>query len=305
MKFLKHITIKVKATYTVSNIESEYRFSTCCETHIPSIPSKKGVKKAISKGELRLNNEKVEGGRWLKEGDIITYVDLEKTPPKEYHLKLDIIFEDEFLAVIFKPAGINVSGNKFKTIQNALLYNITPSKEVDALDWPLPVHRLDNQTSGLLLIAKTKTARVKLGQAFEEKTILKKYQALVIGKTEGSGEINSKIEDKSSQSLYKLIDFVPSLKNGLLSLIELEPKTGRTHQLRIHCASIGKPILGDKLYGKEGMILKNKGLFLCATHLSFKHPINQKELNFEVPTPHKFLKRLENEKRRFTEYNLK
>lgn len=302
MKFLKPITIKIKSTHIIEQVKTEFRFSSYCEQYISVIPSKKGVKKAISKGELRLNGEKVEGGRWLKEGDVITLVDLERTPPKEYHLKLDIVFEDEHLAVIFKPAGISVSGNQFKTIQNALLYNILPSKEIDALDWPLPVHRLDNQTSGLLLIAKTKLARIKLGQAFEEKTIYKKYQAVVIGKSNHSGEINSDVDDKSSQSFYNLLDVVPSLKNDFLSLIELEPKTGRTHQLRIHCASIGHPILGDKLYGNEGMILKNKGLFLCATTISFKHPFTQKELTFSVPTPHKFLKRMENEKRRFSDF---
>jgi 23S rRNA pseudouridine1911/1915/1917 synthase len=303
LKYLRRTTIKIKSTYNVSQIESKYRFSNYCETHISVIPSKKGIKKAISKGELRLNGEKVEGGRWLKEGDIISFVDLEKTPPKEYHLKLDIIFEDEHLAVIFKPAGISVSGNLFKTIQNALLYNIKISKEPDALDWPLPVHRLDNQTSGLLLIAKTKLARVKLGQAFESKTILKKYQAVIIGKTNNSGEINTDVDDKSSQSHYKLIDSVPSLKNEFLSLIELEPKTGRTHQLRIHCASINHPILGDKLYGDEGMILKNKGLFLCATTISFNHPYSLQDLTFSTPTPHKFLKRMDNEKRRFLDFN--
>ena len=207
------------------------------------------------------------------------------------------------MAVIFKPAGISVSGNLFKTIQNALLYNITSSKEVDALDWPLPVHRLDNQTSGLLLIAKTKLARVKLGQAFENKTVLKKYQAVVIGKTQGSGQMNTNVDNKPSQSHYKLIASVPSLKNQFLSLIELEPKTGRTHQLRIHCTSINHPILGDKLYGNEGMILKNKGLFLCATSISFKHPFTEEDLNFSTPTPHKFLKRMENEKRRYLDFN--
>jgi 23S rRNA pseudouridine1911/1915/1917 synthase len=290
LKYLRRTTIKIKSTYNVSQIESKYRFSNYCETHISVIPSKKGIKKAISKGELRLNGE-------------ISFVDLEKTPPKEYHLKLDIIFEDEHLAVIFKPAGISVSGNLFKTIQNALLYNIKISKEPDALDWPLPVHRLDNQTSGLLLIAKTKLARVKLGQAFESKTILKKYQAVIIGKTNNSGEINTDVDDKSSQSHYKLIDSVPSLKNEFLSLIELEPKTGRTHQLRIHCASINHPILGDKLYGDEGMILKNKGLFLCATTISFNHPYSLQDLTFSTPTPHKFLKRMDNEKRRFLDFN--
>ena len=215
---------------------------------------------------------------------------------------LDVIFEDEDLAVIFKPAGINVSGNQFKTIQNALLFNINPSTKIDALDWPLPVHRLDNQTSGLLLIAKTKLARVKLGQAFEKKTVLKKYTAVVIGDLRDSGEINLPIDGKQSLSFYTSMSVVPSLKNGDLSLLELIPKTGRTHQLRIHCASINHPILGDKLYGKNGLILKNKGLFLCAVSLDFKHPVTKQIITFEVPTPHKFIKRMENEKRRYLEY---
>ena len=81
--------------------------------------------------------------------------------------------------------------------------------------------------------------------------------------------------------------------------MELHPKTGRTHQLRIHCASIGHPILGDKIHGKKGLILKIKGLFLCATSISFKHPFTQENLKFSVDTPHKFMKRLENEERRF------
>jgi len=302
LKFLKYITIKIKATYTVKEVESKCRFNTYCENHISVIPSKKGVKKAISKGEVRLNGKKVEGGRWLQNGDVITFVDLENTPPKTYHLKLDVIFEDEDLAVIFKPAGINVSGNQFKTIQNALLFNINPSTKIDALDWPLPVHRLDNQTSGLLLIAKTKLARVKLGQAFEKKTVLKKYTAVVIGDLRDSGEINLPIDGKQSLSFYTSMSVVPSLKNGDLSLLELIPKTGRTHQLRIHCASINHPILGDKLYGKNGLILKNKGLFLCAVSLDFKHPVTKQIITFEVPTPHKFIKRMENEKRRYLEY---
>ena len=287
--FVTKIIIKIKSTYQVRNIEVETRFSAYCELYIIEIPSKKGIKKAISKGELQLNGSKVEGGRWLKEDDVITFVDLELTPPKSYHLKLDIIFEDEDLAVIFKPAGINVSGNQFKTIQNALLYNITPSTNNDALNWPLPVHRLDNQTSGLLIIAKSKLARVKLGQAFENKI----------------GEASVDIEGKQSLSTYIRLKVVRSLKNEFLSLIELSPKTGRTHQLRIHCASLGFPILGDKLYGVEGMVLKNKGLFLCATGIAFLHPVTNVKLNFSVDTPYKFLKRLSSESERFQNYSNK
>lgn len=214
-------------------------------------------------------------------------------------LKLSIIFQDDDLAVIIKPAGINVSGNQFKTVQNALPHNLTPSPKNDKLPYPLPVHRLDNQTSGLLLIAKTKTARIKLGRDFENKSITKKYHAILIGKLVGSGQISTTIATKKSLSLYHSLRTVPSLKNRWLTLIELTPITGRTHQLRIHCAQKGYPILGDKLYGNEGMILRKKGLFLAATSLKFNHPISNEPLTFEIPLPHKFIKRLENEKRRF------
>jgi len=226
-------------------------------------------------------------------------VDLELTPPKAYHLSLEIIHEDDDIAVILKPAGINVSGNQFKTIQNALLYNLKESTKADKLPWPLPVHRLDNQTSGLLIIAKTKTSRIRLGRAFEKREIQKKYHALVIGNLEENGTINTPIENKSSTSHFSKIATVPSLKNTFLSLVELAPVTGRTHQLRIHCAAIGFPILGDKIYGEEGMVLKHKGLFLSAVSLEFSHPIDGHKISLQIPTPLKFIRRMENEKRRF------
>ncbi len=206
-------SMQIKETHIVKSIEKPIRFNTYCEQNIDFIPSRKGVKKAIKKGELLLNGEKTEGGKWLKNGDCITWIDLELTPPKTYNLSLTIVYEDEDLAVIIKPAGINVSGNAFKTIQNALLFNLTESKKRDKLPWPLPTHRLDNQTSGLLLIAKTKTARVKLGQAFEHKTIHKTYHALVIGKTEDKGSISVPVDHKSSFSEFERLDVVPSLKN--------------------------------------------------------------------------------------------
>ncbi len=275
------------------------RLNEFCESFVTEIKSRKGVKKAIKRGEVLLNDKKAEGGEWLVSGDEIALVDTELTPPKTYYLKLDVVFEDEDLAVIVKPAGITVSGNQFKTIQNALAPNLKLSAKEDKLPWALPVHRLDNQTSGLLIVAKTKTARVRLGQAFESKKIQKTYCALVIGKPEKEGMVELPIDGKKSTSLYKLIETVPSLKSSYLSLLELKPLTGRTHQLRIHCAHLGTPILGDKIYGKEGMILKNKGLFLAAVGLLFEHPVTNKKMTFALPIPHKFMKRMENESRRF------
>jgi len=244
----------------------------------------------------------VEGGRYLSINDTITLVDLERTPPKPYPLILPILFEDDFIAIIHKPAGISVSGNYYKTIQNALVYNIAPSIQNDALPWALPVHRLDHQTQGLLIVAKTKTARIELGKAFENKTIVKTYQAIVIGDTLEEGSINFDVDNKPSLTTYKRLKSVPSLKSGTLTLLELYPKTGRTHQIRIHCSKSGFPILGDKLYGKPHLILKGKGLFLVATALKFHHPITKAYLSFNIPTPYKFIKRLNNEIKRFEVY---
>jgi tRNA pseudouridine65 synthase/23S rRNA pseudouridine1911/1915/1917 synthase len=303
LKFSNLFTIKIIKTHIVSIINLTTRLNTYCEK-IEILPSRKGIKKAISKGEILLNHKKVEGGRFLKQGDIIELVDLENTLPKTYHLRLSVIYEDDYIAVIKKPAGINVSGNKFKTVQNALMFNLNKSTQIDALPWALPVHRLDNQTQGLLMIAKTKTARVKLGQAFENKSIKKTYQAVVIGKPKKQDTIKLTIDGKHSITYYNLLKTVNSLKNGFLSLIELCPQTGRTHQLRIHCSKSGFPILGDKLYGKEGLILKHKGLFLCATELKFNHPITMVPLCFSIKTPHKFIQRLDNEERRYNQNKL-
>ncbi len=230
-------------------------------------------------------------------------VDLEDTPPKPYHLKLEIVFEDNDLAIINKPAGISVSGNQFKTIQNAILFNIETPKTKDALKWPLPVHRLDNQTSGLLIIAKTKTARVRLGQAFENKTIEKTYHAIVMGDITSTVQINNPIENKKAQTDFRKITTVPSLKSGKLTLISASPKTGRTHQIRLHCQSMNTPVLGDKLYGKPNLILKHKGLFLAATALKFPHPISKETLRIEIPIPKKFHNRLKNEERRYKTFH--
>lgn len=245
-----------------------------------------------------MNGEKTEGGRWLNEGDCITWVESENKPPKIYPLDLSIIYEDNYIAIIEKPAGICVSGNQYKTVYNALGHNLIPSTAIDALPWPLPAHRLDNQTRGLLLIAKTAGARIKLGHDFECKAIHKIYHALVVGKPEKKGEIKVDIDEKKAQTSYELISYTPACKGGYLSLLKLTPHTGRTHQLRIHCAHIGSPILGDSLYSKEELLLKNKGLFLAATGIRLSHPITGDHLSFDTAIPEKFCKRMTYEKRR-------
>lgn len=269
----------------------------------PTIPSRKGIKKAISREEIIVDGEKTTTGLWIKPGHKIELLESSINPPKEYNLYLEVVYEDEYFAVINKPAGIPVSGNRFRTIQNALIGNIKISEELDALRWPKPVHRLDSPTSGLLIIAKTASTLVKLGQLFENKEIQKKYAAIVIGKTPEKGVIDFEIEGLKSWTEYQLNCFVPSLRNEYLSLVELSPKTGRTHQLRIHLSKLGFPILGDKLYGKKGEIFQGKGLFLSAVELKFVHPITDEYLIIKADLPLKFKSLLERENRRWEKYN--
>lgn len=264
-----------------------------------AIPTRKGVKKAIKKGAIYVNGEVGNTGTWVRKGDEVVLYDLDESPSKVYEFDLPIVFEDEDIAVINKSGGIAVSGNFFKTVQNALPYNLTKSKAIDALSIPRPVHRIDAATCGLLLIAKTKSAHLHLSKQFEQKTIQKQYQAIAIGQLPERGQIDTPIDGKPSTTVYETIEVVPSLKNEFLTFVNLYPITGRTHQLRKHLAEINHPILGDKLYGKEGLILWKKGLFLCAMALKFQHPKTGEPIQIRIEPPNKFHIILEREASRY------
>lgn len=191
--------------------------------------------------------------------------------------------------MVHKPAGIQVSGNSFKTVANALSQNLNRSRLLDAAI-PQPVHRLDYATTGILLAGKTSSSIRELNKLFEDKAITKTYYAITIGAMEKDGIINSPISDKQSTSHYRVIESVASERFGQLNLVELKPATGRRHQLRIHLASIGNPILGDKDYGTEGLILNGKGLYLHAYSLAFQHPVAKKAVYQQDKLPDRFKK---------------
>lgn len=236
-------------------------------------------------------------------GQVIDLLATPQSQPKLFELHLEVLYEDNFMAAIHKPAGFSVSGNTYKTIYNALPFNLQKSTEPDALPWPTPVHRLDNQTSGILLIAKTKTAQIALGNQFKNHTIQKKYCAVVIGKVLRNGKINSPIEDKTAETDFEVVNVVNSLRYEYLSLLNVFPKTGRTHQIRIHLSNIGHPVFGDKLYVEEKLLHRGKGLFLCACEISFLHPKSSEEMAIKIATPHKFESLLLREQRRWLNYN--
>lgn len=291
--------MNIRKRHTVESLTTPTRLYDYIHQNFDEFLSRKGVKKALKRNEFKLNSRLASGAEWLNKKDTIEWLEIDHNPPKPYSLDIEIVFEDDHLAVINKPAGIATSGNQHRTIQNAIIGLLKVSTESDKLNWPKPVHRLDNQTSGLLIIAKTSSAIIELSRQFEEKVVQKTYHAIVIGAPQNSGVITEPIDGKEAITEFETIKTVSSLKFGSLSLIKLNPKTGRTHQLRIHLSNLGFPILGDKLYCKDKPLLHGKGLFLCSNKVSIKHPTNEEVLSLSIDIPYKFEKRLENENIRF------
>lgn len=252
--------------------------------------TKSALKKALKKQYINVNGKIATSATYITGGETIKLnIPEEKVPKKKLDFQLKVLFEDEHLALIHKPAGILVSGNKFKTIANALPQNLHPGKHPDATK-PQPVHRLDYETTGVLLVGKTSDSIRALNKMFENKEMAKTYYAVTIGKMNRDGEITSEIDGKHSHSVYSLNKSVSSKRFGQLNLVRLIPLTGRRHQLRKHLAGIGNPILGDKEYGMENLILKGKGLYLHAASLRFKHPFTNEVIHVKDELPEKFRK---------------
>ncbi len=292
----------VRERHTVSKEFVGMRFQEYAAAVVETIPTRAGVKKAIKRGELRIDGIAAETGRYMQSGMVIELYEGELPASKRFEVDLPILFEDEFLAVVIKPAGIPVSGNRFKTVQNGLSGVISYSNEPDALPVPRPVHRLDALTTGVLVIAKTIKARIELGRLFEERKIEKEYHAIVQGETDKFGEMRFPISEKECFSEYEKVNQIPSLKSGTLTLLKLIPHTGRTHQLRIHCAESGFPIAGDTVHGDKNHTILHKGLFLAATKIAFTHPITNEKLTFETELPTKFTRYWDGELKRYEKY---
>lgn len=289
----------VVMVHTVPENTPRQRFSDYACTVFNVIPSRKGIKKAIKNGEFLIDGAAAQTGTWVVPGQVMELLETETGRVKEYRARIEVVYEDEFLAVVNKPAGMAVNGNRFKTLQNALPFNLSVSNEADVLKSPMPVHRLDAVTSGLVIAAKCRRAQVVLGQQFETRTVKKRYRAIVQGLISGSGRITSMVDGREAVTLFSPVLSVPSLKNGYLTLVDLFPETGRMHQLRRHMADSGHPVAGDSLYGIKGNVFRGKGLFLAAVELNFTHPVTGVQVNAAIADPHKFASFLQREERRW------
>lgn len=280
--------MKVIQQHIVSKVEKPIRLQEYGVDLFSEIPTKSAVKKAIKKGLILVNGKTTTTAYFVKENDLIELLEVQKSKQKVYRLAIEVLYEDDYLAVINKPAGISVSGNKFATIANALILHIQPSSQADAVQ-PFPVHRLDYPTSGCLIIAKTAKAKRTLHTMFEEHKIDKTYRAVSVGKMINTqGDIEFDVDDKKAYTTYNVLQSLKSEKFEALNLVELYPQTGRKHQLRQHLFAIGNPIMGDQKYFIETKKHQGYGLYLHAFAVAFIHPYTKANLYIQSKMPVKF-----------------
>lgn len=279
-------------SHKVPQLKNPQRLSDYLPGIFLSISSRKGIKKAIEKKLVHVNGTVGRTSKYINGGEeIVLYESKAELRKPIIDIPMDIVYEDEHIAIINKPPGLIVSGNKLRTVENALPNLLQKSIEVDALIRPHPAHRLDFPTSGLLIIGKTRASVTALNLSFEKREISKTYLAVTIGDMKTpEGRIENSIRKKSAITKYKILNGVESKKFGKLNLVELSPITGRRHQLRIHMHENGNPILGDNTYYIEGKKSIGNGLYLHAYSLSFQHPISNENINLTAPIPHKFTK---------------
>jgi len=278
----------IRATHHVPEGVSGVRLSNYVRGLFEQLPSRKSVKKAIKRGEVLIDGRVGVTADWVESGQTIELLPSRQRMPRPWKQQLPVVYEDDYIAIIYKPAGIPVNGNRYRTIENALLSNLQPSTQPDALPWAQPAHRLDAPTSGLVLVAKTARARMELGRQFQEKTIGKRYRALVFGKPPLTGRFDRRVEDKPATTLYRRVRSTPSARFGHLSLLDLYPLTGRKHQIRKHLSRNGYPILGDGKYNGQAADLEGEYFFLAAVALDFRHPITHQWMRLHRPEPEKF-----------------
>ena len=253
----------------------------------------------IKTGKILVNGLVKKAKYTVKEGDVISY-ELPEVEEVEYvadDIPLEIVYQDEDVAVVNKPQGMVVhpsAGHTSGTLVNALMYHIKDLSGINGVLRPGIVHRIDKDTSGLLMIAKNDQAHVALADELKDKKSLRKYWAIVHGNLPndrgvieapiGRSEKDRKKQAVTAKGKPALTRFQVLERFGDYSLVELQLETGRTHQIRVHMAYIGHPVAGDEVYGPR-KTLKGHGQFLHARTLGFTHPRTGEMLEFTAEAP--------------------
>ncbi|HFI0270588.1 TPA: RluA family pseudouridine synthase [Streptococcus suis] len=261
----------------------------------------------IKAGQVLVNGQVKKAKYTVQEGDIITYQvpEIEEIDYVAEDIPLDIVYQDEDVAVVNKPQGMVVhpsAGHTSGTLVNALLYHVKDLSGINGVLRPGIVHRIDKDTSGLLMIAKNDDAHTKLAAELKDKKSLRKYWAIVHGNLPndrgvieapiGRSEKDRKKQAVTAKGKEAVTRFQVLERFGDYTLVELTLETGRTHQIRVHMAYIGHPVAGDEVYGPR-KTLKGHGQFLHARTLGFTHPRTGEVVDFTAEAPAIFQDTLE------------
>ena len=266
------------------------------------------IQNLIKEGHIRVNEKKIKPSYKVEKNDIITGIipKIEEVEIIPENIHIDIIYEDKDIAVINKQAGLVVhpaQGHYSGTLVNAILWHIKDLSGINGELRPGIVHRLDKDTSGLLIIAKNDRAHINLTKMFQEKKIKKTYLAILKGKLQKSeGRLVTQIgRDKNDRKRMAVINEIKNGKTAItnyktifqderFTLVKVNIETGRTHQIRVHMKYLGYPILGDSVYGRKD---SEKRQMLHAYKLEFFHPVTSEPMKFIGKIPEDFTNVLE------------
>ncbi|EOA3529918.1 RluA family pseudouridine synthase [Enterococcus hirae] len=261
----------------------------------------------LKDGAVSVNGQVVKANYKVKKNDeiVIAVPEPETLSIEAEDIPLEIVYEDEAVAVVNKPQGMVVhpsAGHPNGTMVNALMYHVKDLSSINGVIRPGIVHRIDKDTSGLLMVAKNDLAHESLAKQLKDKTSLRKYVALVHGVIPhekgtinapiGRSKVNRKMQAVREDGKPAVTHFNVLERFNDFTLVELTLETGRTHQIRVHMKYIGYPLAGDPVYGPS-KTLKGNGQFLHAKLLGFTHPITGQKTVFEAPLPTIFEKTLE------------
>jgi 23S rRNA pseudouridine1911/1915/1917 synthase len=308
---LQKVSIEVQLL-AITDDAAGQRIDSFLASHLSEI-SRTRIQRAIEDGDVVVGERTVKPSYRLRAGDQIE-IDLPDPPAVEVAaeaIPLTILYEDDDLIVIDKPAGMVVhpgAGVESGTLVNALVYHFNKLSEKAGHVRPGIVHRIDKETSGLLVVAKNDTAHERLSNQFRDRLVFKLYLALCYGRlSEGRGEIEARIgrsphnrirmsvlrggAGRTAHTLFEVADRFPHF-----TLLKVQIKTGRTHQIRVHLAHIGHPVVGDSAYGggRENSVydqtikreIKKLGRhFLHSYEMAFTHPRTGERLEFRSPMP--------------------
>lgn len=270
--------------------------------------SRSHAKKLIEEGAVAKNEKAVSASGKVKCGEkfVVEIKEPEQLDLTPQNIPIDIIYQDEDVAVVNKAQGLTVhsgGGTNGGTLVNALLYHLDSLSSINGVIRPGIVHRIDKDTSGLLVVAKNDKAHLSLSEQISTKRAKRYYLALLEGALEeDSGVITTKIaRSKTDRKMMAVSDegriattlFKVRKRYAHYTLCEFELKTGRTHQIRVHSKYVGHPIVGDRTYGYKKQKFDLNGQLLHAYKLVFTHPTTDKEMEFIAPVPDYFNKVLE------------